>query len=68
MNDQEHIKLSRRKFLKKTAYTAPSLLVLGKLLEPTSLVAAGLPGPSGPVTGGPLFAPAQSNARVRPTR
>jgi hypothetical protein len=56
---------SRRQFLKKAAYTAPSLLILGQLIEPT-IAMAGKSGPGGGVGGGPLAK--QSNARVKPTK
>jgi hypothetical protein len=58
---------SRRQFLKKTVYTAPSLLVLGKLLSPIDAV-SGNNGSStifGGTSGGSA-APGQSNSRVRP--
>ncbi len=48
---KDTIKNNRRSFLKKAVYTAPSLLVLGSLVRPTTSHAAdgsGLPnGPSG---------------------
>lgn len=48
---QDTIQNNRRSFLKKAVYTAPSLLVLGSLVRPTTSQAAdgsGLPnGPSG---------------------
>lgn len=48
---KDTIKHNRRSFLKKAVYTAPSLLVLGSLVRPTTSQAAdgsGLPnGPSG---------------------
>jgi len=47
----------RRKFLKKTLYTAPTLIALGTLAKPTNLEAGGstIPGPPG---GGRGLAPA----------
>jgi len=53
---------SRRQFLKKTVYTAPSLLMLGQLIEPT-IALAGKSGPGGGVGGGPSFK--QSNKRIK---
>jgi len=56
---------SRRQFLKKTVYTAPSLLMLGQLLEPT-IALAGKSGPGGGVGGGLTFG--QSNTRAKPKK
>lgn len=43
---------SRRKFLKKAIYTAPTLIVLGQLVKPTSVHADRTGGPDGPPGGG----------------
>ena len=39
---------TRRAFLKKAAYSAPSLIALGELLKPKTLHADGTGGPEGP--------------------
>lgn len=48
---KDTIKGNRRSFLKKAAYTAPSLLVLGSLARPTASQAGD---PSGPPPDGPV--------------
>lgn len=55
---------SRRQFLKKAAYHTPSLLILGQLIEPTTVL-AGKSGPGGGVGGGFSASPAQANKRVK---
>jgi len=45
IKNKEQKIISRRKFLKKTAYTAPSLIILGQLLGPTPTSASGTSGP-----------------------
>jgi len=54
MNKMQNKKknISRRKFLKKSVYTAPSLLVLGKLLQPDYANAAPPNGPGSATSGG----------------
>lgn len=53
--DQKHKKVKietdkeRRSFLKKTAYAAPTLIVMGGLLRPTQIKAGFGPPPSAPV-------------------
>jgi len=60
---KEQKSTSRRQFLKKTAYTAPSLLILGQLLNPTPISADF----EGSTPGGPLGKiPVQANKRVKP--
>jgi len=58
---------SRRKFLKKSLYTAPVLVVLGQFVTPDSLHADGTGGPDGP-PGGWLFKMTGFNKRIRPER
>lgn len=41
-------KNTRRAFLKKAAYSAPVLMVLGQLAKPTTIHADGTGGPDGP--------------------
>jgi hypothetical protein len=53
--------ISRRKFLKKTAYAAPSLIILGQLLEPTPASGSNNSGPM-QLTNGQLN---QANKRVK---
>lgn len=49
---KDTIKGSRRSFLKKTAYTAPSLLALGTLARPTKSLAGDSNIPDGPTWSG----------------
>ncbi len=58
---------SRRKFLKKSLYTAPVVIVLGQFVAPSSLHADSTGGPDGP-PGWPFFKMTGSNKRVRPER
>jgi len=57
---------SRRKFLKKSLYTAPVLVVLGQFVTPPSLHSDAPSGPSGPPGG--FLKMLDSNKRVRPER
>ena len=47
INEKNKMQRERRTFLKKTAYAAPSLIVLGQLTRPTTAKAFGTP-PSAP--------------------
>jgi hypothetical protein len=38
---------TRRKFLKKAAYSAPALMAMGQLVKPTEIHADGTGGPDG---------------------
>jgi len=45
---KNHIQKERRSFLKKTAYAAPSLIILGQLAKPTQAKAeSNIPDPWG---------------------
>lgn len=45
---KNHVQKERRSFLKKTAYAAPSLIILGQLAKPTQAKAWGEQPPSDP--------------------
>ena len=47
---KDTIKSNRRSFLKKAAYSAPSLLVLGTLARPTKSMAGDSNRPDGPTS------------------
>jgi len=47
VTDNQKIKKERRTFLKKAAYKAPALMVLGALAKPTAATAASVPNPPG---------------------
>lgn len=49
---QKKTELSRRSFLKKSAYSAPVVLTLGQLTNPSKVHADGSHGPSGPPDNG----------------
>jgi len=53
--EKKKTEISRRSFLKRTAYSAPVLMAMGQLAKPTSASADGVGstanGPSGPPTG-----------------
>jgi hypothetical protein len=55
VEQENKTRISRRSFLKKTAYSAPVLMAMGQLAKPTFLQADGsgstVSGPSGPPTG-----------------
>jgi hypothetical protein len=44
-------KVSRRGFLKKAAYSAPVLMLMGQLVKPVDVHADGTGGPEGPPNG-----------------
>ena len=52
---EKKTEISRRSFLKRSAYSAPVLMAMGQLAKPTSVNADGVGssanGPSGPPTG-----------------
>ena len=54
-SENKKTEISRRSFLKRTAYSAPVLMAMGQLAKPTSVSADGVGstanGPSGPPTG-----------------
>jgi len=59
--------VSRRQFLKKSAYHAPSLLILGELISPEEAAATpGSPGGGSKITGTSTLN--KTNARVKPTK
>jgi len=65
--NEKKIVVSRRNFLKKSAYHAPSLLILGTLASPEeSLAVPASPGGGSKITGANTLN--QTNARVRPTK
>lgn len=49
--EKEQRGISRRSFLKRSAYTAPVLIAMGQLAKPTLVHADGTGGPDGPPTG-----------------
>ena len=48
LEDEKQTGISRRSFLKRSAYTAPVLMAMGQLAKPTSLHADGTGGPPPP--------------------
>ena len=51
IKEDKHQENSRRKFIKKVAYTAPKLIVLGYLSKADVVHADGTGGPDGPPDG-----------------
>ena len=49
IGQKDDVKISRRSFIKKTAYIAPTLFILGTLSRPTSVKAEFGKPPSGPI-------------------
>ncbi len=52
LEDENQTGISRRSFLKKSAYTAPVLVAMGQLVKPTSVHADSTGGPPPPPGGG----------------
>lgn len=46
--EEKQTEISRRSFLKRSAYTAPVLIAMGQLAKPTIVHADGTGGPVGP--------------------
>jgi hypothetical protein len=63
MKEKDSQSLDRRTFLKRSAYSAPVLVSLGKMLTPTNTMADASGGPGGPPGG--FFS---VNKRVKPSR
>lgn len=51
VEEQKQTEISRRSFLKKSAYSAPVLMAMGQLAKPTLTHADGTGGPEGPPGG-----------------
>ena len=49
--EQKQTEISRRSFLKRSAYSAPVLMAMGQLAKPTLTHADGTGGPEGPPGG-----------------
>ncbi len=49
--EQKQTEISRRSFLKRSAYSAPVLIAMGQLAKPTLTHADGTGGPEGPPGG-----------------
>jgi len=65
MKDKSSQSIDRRIFLKRSVYSAPVLVSLGKMLTPTNVMADASGGPSGPPGG---FFSVSANKRVKPSR
>ncbi len=51
VSEQKQTEISRRSFLKRSAYSAPVLMAMGQLAKPTLTHADGTGGPEGPPGG-----------------
>lgn len=51
VEEEKQTEISRRSFLKRSAYSAPVLMVMGQLAKPTLTHADGTGGPEGPPGG-----------------